>query len=87
VEKELKRRLPADLVLLNPPRTGLEASIPATLEAKPAEKVVYVSCDPATLARDLKRLGTRYRVRKVRAFDLFPQTGHVETVVTLTGVI
>jgi 23S rRNA (uracil1939-C5)-methyltransferase len=87
VEKELKRRLPADLVLLNPPRTGLEASIPATLEAKPAEKLVYVSCDPATLARDLKRLGTRYRVRKVRAFDLFPQTGHVETVVTLTGVI
>ncbi len=85
VEKELKRLLPADVVLLNPPRSGLDASIPAALIEKPAEKAVYVSCDPATLARDLWRLGDGYRVTRVRSFDLFPQTGHVETVVTLRG--
>jgi 23S rRNA (uracil1939-C5)-methyltransferase len=46
-------------------------------------RTVYVSCDPATLARDLDRLGTAFHVQRVAAFDLFPQTGHVETVVTL----
>ncbi|MGD2121514.1 MAG: TRAM domain-containing protein [Gemmatimonadota bacterium] len=86
VEKELKRLLPADLVLLNPPRSGLHSSIPATLLAKPPRTVVYVSCDPATLARDLKRLESGYRVTRLRAYDLFPQTGHVETVVTLKGI-
>jgi 23S rRNA (uracil1939-C5)-methyltransferase len=86
VERVLKRLLPADIVVLNPPRTGLDASIPAALEGKPVEKAVYVSCDPATLARDLKRMGSGYRVTRVRSFDLFPQTGHVETVVTLRRV-
>ena len=46
--------------------------------------VLYVSCDPATLARDLGRLGPAYRMREATAFDLFPQTAHVETVVVLT---
>jgi 23S rRNA (uracil1939-C5)-methyltransferase len=87
VEKELKRFLPADLVLLNPPRGGLEESIPDILAAIPPEDVVYVSCDPATLARDLFRMRKAYRVARVRAFDLFPQTGHVETVVTLKRVL
>jgi 23S rRNA (uracil1939-C5)-methyltransferase len=46
-------------------------------------KLVYISCDPATLARDLQRLNVNYVVRDVRAFDLFPQTAHVETVAVL----
>jgi 23S rRNA (uracil1939-C5)-methyltransferase len=83
VEEELPKGLPADLVLLNPPRTGLDKSIPDLLVKDPPPKAVYVSCDPATLARDLKRLEGTFQVERVRCFDLFPQTGHVETVVTL----
>jgi 23S rRNA (uracil1939-C5)-methyltransferase len=47
--------------------------------------VIYISCDPATLARDLARLGDTYSIVRIRSFDLFPQTGHVETVATLAG--
>jgi len=46
-------------------------------------RVVYVSCDPATLARDIARLGAGWRVTAVEAFDMFPQTSHVETVCTI----
>ncbi len=49
-----------------------------------AESIIYVSCNPATLARDLKRMAPAYRLESVRSFDLFPQTAHVETVVLLT---
>jgi 23S rRNA (uracil1939-C5)-methyltransferase len=47
------------------------------------ERIVYVSCDPATLARDLAALGEAFRLDRIQVFDLFPQTAHVETVVTL----
>jgi len=83
VERELEALLPADLVILNPPRAGVADSVPPILAGKAPEKVLYVSCDPATLARDLKRLGGGFQVESVRSFDLFPQTAHVETVVTL----
>jgi len=86
VEEELGALLPADLVILNPPRTGLDRRIPALLNDQVLERVIYVSCDPATLARDLQRLEGGYEVERIRSFDLFPQTGHVETVVTLGGV-
>jgi len=83
VEAALPRTLPADLVVLNPPRAGLAVSIAATLQQEPRSRtLVYVSCNPATLARDLKRLD-RYEVRSVRGFDMFPQTAHVETVCEL----
>lgn len=86
VEKELRFLLPADLVILNPPRTGLAESVPTLLKKHPPDRVLYVSCDPATLGRDLRRLGSSFQVNKIRSFDLFPQTGHVETVVTLEAV-
>ena len=83
VEERLSEALPADLVVLNPPRNGVdEAAIRLLSESRP-ERIVYVSCDPATLARDVRRLGTTYRITRLQLFDLFPQTAHVETLLTL----
>lgn len=86
VETQLLGHLPADRVILNPPRSGLDASVSEALRDRPTPRIVYVSCDPATLARDLKRMGPGYAIRRVRGFDLFPQTPHVETVVTLDAL-
>ncbi len=71
-----------DLVITNPPRVGMDARVTGALEQVKPERIVYVSCDPATLARDLTRLPS-YRIVRLRAFDLFPQTAHVETVTVL----
>ncbi len=73
-----------DVLLLDPPRTGVTpAALACVVELAPA-RIVYLSCDPATLARDLARLrDDGYRVRAVEAFDLFPQTPHVEVLATL----
>jgi 23S rRNA (uracil1939-C5)-methyltransferase len=72
-------------VVVNPPRAGLHWNVTLRLAGQPVSRVVYISCDPATLARDVYRLGVNYKVSAVRAFDLFPQTAHVETVVVLEG--
>ncbi len=73
-----------DFILLDPPRTGAESRvIEGVLGLKP-QRISYVSCDPATLARDLKKLiAGGYTLTSVRAFDMFPQTHHVETVAHL----
>ena len=70
-------------VVVNPPRAGLHWDVSLRLTSDPIPKLVYISCDPATLARDLQRLNVNYVVKEVRAFDLFPQTAHVETVAVL----
>ena len=73
-----------DLIVVDPPRTGLGADVTALLAAVAAPTVVYVSCDPATLARDLRALtGSGYAIESVALADLFPQTFHLETVVQL----
>jgi 23S rRNA (uracil1939-C5)-methyltransferase len=73
-----------DLVVVDPPRTGLGAEIATLLAAVAAPALVYVSCDPATLARDLRALiASGYQVASVTLADLFPQTFHLETVVQL----
>jgi 23S rRNA (uracil1939-C5)-methyltransferase len=84
VEDALAAALPADVILVNPPRTGVHEQVTTTLEkiAEAPRAVIYVSCDPATLARDLSRM-PRYRIASLRAFDMFPQTAHVETVCEL----
>ena len=74
---------PADFVITNPPRTGMASAVTTALAARPPQRLVYVSCDPATLARDIARLGPALRLAHLRAFDLFPQTAHVETVAVL----
>lgn len=72
-----------DFVLLDPPRAGAEReTIEALLNIKPAQ-ISYVSCDPATLARDLRLLTEIYEIETITALDLFPQTHHVETVARL----
>jgi 23S rRNA (uracil1939-C5)-methyltransferase len=83
VERALAWELPVELVLLNPPRRGLGAEVVGALLKEPPARVIYVSCDPATLARDLKGLAELYHIVACRCFDMFPQTVHVETVVTL----
>jgi 23S rRNA (uracil1939-C5)-methyltransferase len=74
---------PPHAVVVNPPRAGLHWDVSLRLTGEPVPKLVYISCDPATLARDLQRLNVNYIVKEVRAFDLFPQTAHVETVAVL----
>ena len=77
--------LPSDLdrVLVDPPRGGLGAEVGRALLRAAPRRLTYVSCDPATLARDLGRLTRRFSLESVAFFDIFPQTSHIETVVQL----
>ncbi len=74
-----------DLVLMDPPRTGLsKEALTGLLRLRP-HRLVYLSCDPPTLARDLRAMReARYRVTRLQGFDMFPQTMHIETLVELT---
>ena len=83
VEERLADALPADVAILNPPRAGLGRRVAEVLGADGPPRLVYASCDPATLARDLAWLGSAYALTEVEAFDLFPQTARVETVAVL----
>ena len=74
----------ADVIVVDPPRKGCEETLLQTMVDMKPERIVYVSCDSATLARDLKMLcGHGYELKKWRAVDQFPMTGHVETVCKL----
>jgi tRNA/tmRNA/rRNA uracil-C5-methylase (TrmA/RlmC/RlmD family) len=74
-----RRALPPT-VIVDPPRTGLSKAVVEVLAARGGARLVYVSCDPPTLARDARALlDGNYRLTSVRAFDLFPNTPHVET--------
>ena len=81
VEDAIADALPADVVLLNPPRAGLDARVASALAdaSQRPRAIIYISCNPATLARDVARL-VGFRIVSVKAFDMFPQTAHVETV-------
>ena len=83
IRKFLDNNKKFDVIFVDPPRKGLdEKFVHALLESK-AERIVYVSCDPETLARDLKLLETKYEIKKIQPVDMFPMTFHVETVVGL----
>lgn len=75
----------ADVIVVDPPRKGCDAALLETVVKMQPERIVYVSCDSATLARDLKWLCAEgYELKRVRGVDMFPMTGHVETVVLLS---
>lgn len=77
-------RVKPDVICVDPPRKGLAPEVPDVLAGMEPEKIVYISCDPATLARDAGRLSQLgYNVQTAEAVDLFPRTGHVETIVLL----
>jgi len=79
------RRTRPDVIVVDPPRKGVSADVIEAISAMAPQRVVYVSCDPATLARDLKLLtAAGYTLQTAEAFDLFPRCAHVETVVLLS---
>lgn len=86
LDRHAQELSPVDFVLLDPPRAGAEpAAIKGILALHP-QHITYVSCDPATLARDLKALmHNGYQLESIAAFDMFPQTHHVETVARLNA--
>lgn len=77
---------PPDLIVADPPRAGLGGDTTAELLRIRAPRLVIVSCDPATLARDVRKLLTAYRIARLSLIDLFPQTYHVEAVVHLERI-
>jgi 23S rRNA (uracil1939-C5)-methyltransferase len=72
-----------DVIITDPPRAGMDEKVVQVICEAAPEKVVYVSCNPATQARDLAAMDHMYKVTKVQAVDMFPQTHHVENVVLL----
>jgi 23S rRNA (uracil1939-C5)-methyltransferase len=88
VEECKKRFGKPDVIIVDPPRKGLDRAVIDTVVNASPERVIYISCDPATLARDCKifaELG--YTTNQAEPFDLFPRTGHVETVVLLERAV
>lgn len=72
-----------DVIITDPPRAGMHPDVVKTILRAAPKRIVYVSCNPATQARDLEMLTTYYRIRKVQPVDMFPHTPHVENVVLL----
>ena len=80
------RRLPLNAhttVIVDPPRDGMEPNVPKALAESKVPRIFYVSCDPATLTRDLRTLCRAYDVESVRWFNMFPRTARFETLVVL----
>jgi 23S rRNA (uracil1939-C5)-methyltransferase len=85
VEQYLGRRTePVERVILDPPRSGLGRPVKRDLKRLAPQRISYLSCHPATLARDLADLADAYELESLVCFDLFPQTGHLETLAQLT---
>ena len=83
-EQYEKNHIRADVIVVDPPRKGCDEKCLETIVKMQPERLVYVSCDSATLARDVKRLAELgYRTVRAQGVDLFPRTAHVETVVEL----
>jgi 23S rRNA (uracil1939-C5)-methyltransferase len=75
-----------DVIILDPPRAGMHPKVIKTLLEHPVSRLVYVSCNPATQARDLALLSSRYVLKRIQPVDMFPHTHHVENVVLLEKI-
>jgi hypothetical protein len=88
--EDLLSRLPPDdhpsAILLDPPRAGCHPSLLAEIARRRIPLVVYISCDPSTLARDIKFLSSSHHLTSARVIDMFPQTYHIETIAVLAHV-
>ncbi|MEF3401421.1 23S rRNA (uracil-5-)-methyltransferase RumA, partial [Listeria monocytogenes] len=71
-------------VIVDPPRSGCDQGLIKSLLDVEAKQLVYVSCNPSTLARDLALLAKKYRIRYMQPVDMFPQTAHIECIGLLT---
>ena len=78
-----KNKVKPDVVFVDPPRKGLDNKTIEILKDLMPQKIVYVSCNPATLARDLKLLEEKYNIKEITPVDMFPYTKHIETVSVL----
>ncbi|MDF2158364.1 23S rRNA (uracil(1939)-C(5))-methyltransferase RlmD [Algoriphagus sp. CAU 1675] len=83
-EEFISNHAAPDVIITDPPRAGMDEKVVQMLLRLEAPKIVYVSCNPATQARDVALLAEKYKVEKVQPVDMFPQTYHVENVVLLT---
>ena len=72
-----------DVLVVDPPRTGLDEQLLVTIMKSKIKKIIYVSCNPATLSKNLDILSNKYRIETIKGFDMFPNTPHVETVCCL----
>lgn len=83
VENRISEFKDIDLVIVDPPRKGLDDKTRNYLKEINSKEIIYVSCDPITLARDLKELKIHYNIKEIKVFNMFPRTYHVESVVVL----
>lgn len=79
-----KENIKPNTIFVDPPRKGLDNNTIQLLNSLEAERIIYISCNPATLARDLKLLSEKYEIKEIQPVDMFPYTSHVETVSVLT---
>lgn len=87
IPKLYEEGIMADVIVVDPPRKGCDEKLLETIANMAPQRVVYVPCNPATLARDLRYLAERgYELKDVQPVDMFPWTGHVETVALITRV-
>lgn len=83
LNRQFKRKS-IDTLIVDPPRSGLDDKMIEAIENNSIKNIIYISCNPATLAKNLSELLRNYEIVDIKAFDMFPQTAHVETVVKLT---
>ena len=86
VENRINEFKDIDLVIVDPPRAGLDNKTKEYLKKINSKEIIYVSCDPMTLARDIKDLSDTYKIKYIKPFNMFPRTYHCESVTVLERI-